>query len=116
MQLFKRRDALDALEDLLDKERRILLQGNYDSLARLMAEKERLLKNVTASRSLATLAGLKGKVDRNQAMLLAASKGIRAVTDSLAKREDKTDSLQTYDRTGRRKAAAQRLQNLERRV
>jgi len=116
MQLFKRRDALDALEDLLDRERRILLQGNYESLARMMAEKERLLKSVTASRSLGAMAALKRKVERNQAMLMAASKGIRAVTDSLSRHEKTDDSLQTYDRAGHRKAAAQGLQNMVRRV
>jgi len=116
MQLFRKRDSLDALEDLLDRERRVLLAGNYETLGRLLPEKERLLKIVVVSQPLASLARLKGKADRNQAMLLAAAKGIRYVTSSLAKLENRKSDLQTYDRTGSRKAASHDPNNLGRRV
>jgi len=116
MGMFSRRDTFDSLEDLLDKERAAILSGNFGTLSRLMAEKERLLRAVGAPGSARGLARIKQKADRNQAMLHAASRGVRAAADSLKKSAAGARPLKTYDRSGQRRDQAPARSNTERRA
>jgi len=116
MALFSLRDSVDALNDLLDRERSLILAGKFDVLGRLLKEKERLLTAVGEIGSANRLKPIKAKVERNQAMLLAASQGIRAVSDKLAKRVSNSETFQTYDRQGQRHGRTQSGNELERRA
>ncbi len=73
MGLFDRRDTLDALEDLLDRERGDILVGNFSGLKRILVEKERLIKAAINGGTLEKLAPLQQKSERNQAMLMVFS-------------------------------------------
>ncbi|MBV1866507.1 MAG: hypothetical protein KUG69_01170 [Marinosulfonomonas sp.] len=116
MALFKSRDALDGLEDLLDRERKCILKGEFDKLHRLVAEKERLL-NSAKHGSLAPdrLAKLSTMAKRNQQLLDAAGKGIRSVSELLKKMQNGAP-LSTYDRAGSRKTHSEHKVSVERRA
>ncbi len=116
MSLFSFRDSADALDDLLDRERSAILAGKFDILGRLLKEKERLVVAVGTPASAHRLGPLKIKVDRNQAMLLAASRGIKAVSDRLTSRALQSETFQTYDRSGQRHGQTSGPHSLERRA
>jgi len=116
MELFRSRDALDRLEDLLDRERQAVLNGDFDRLHRLVAEKEHLLE--TAKRGSVDpdrIASLGIKARRNQQLLDAAGDGIRAVSDLLNNLK-KGAGLSTYDSAGQRKEHAGTRATVERRA
>ncbi|MGR3291056.1 MAG: hypothetical protein ACU0C9_07650 [Paracoccaceae bacterium] len=116
MQLFKSRDAIDSLLDLLEKEHAALLGGKFDILQRLSSEKSRLIKILAAHASRNTLEHLRLKIDRNQDMLQAASRGIKAATRRLKQGRIDDTSLQTYDSSGQRLPHQTSQRNLERRA
>jgi len=100
MRLFKDRDIANSLEDLLDRERAAILGGRMDLLARMMAEKERLINIPMSGQTVSRMARLRRKADRNHAMLLAASRGVQAVAKRLRLAMARQNPLQTYDRSG----------------
>lgn len=116
MSLFSFRDSVDALDDLLNRERQAVLKGDFYILARMLKEKERLLALVGTTEPTHRLQHLRDKADRNQAMLLAASKGIRMVSERLTRRADTLNSFQTYDRSGQRHRQTTSSSKLERRA
>lgn len=116
MALFNFRDAVDSLDDLLDRERSAILDGNFDVLGRILKEKERLVAAVLRPETGHRLGPLKAKADRNQSMLLAAAKGIRTVSDRIANRGRDNPSFKTYDRAGHRHPQPKGGGNLERRA
>ncbi len=116
MGILKRRDQLDALEDVLDQERQAILAGRFDILARLMAEKARLVDNAQVSVRPDRLIRVRDKAKRNQALLQAASQGVRAVSNRLARQETRSKSLRTYDRNGRRLGGEPATSGLEKRA
>ena len=116
MQLFRRRDKYKILEDILIKERTAILNGNFGALSRLMTEKE-LLTNISESIGpCGNLERLKQLAARNQAMLLAASEGIRAVTNLLDQQNRSSADLQTYSESGERQIRDSCQNNMARRV
>ncbi len=116
MAMFRNRDTLGALEDLLDKERTDILAGNFSGLKRIILEKERLIRAAQSVGTGENLVQLKRKADRNQAMLMAAAQGVRAVQDRISQRLSATPSLQTYDRSGQVTVHGAGTTNLERRA
>ncbi len=116
MGLLKRQDHLDALEDVLDQERQAILAGRFDILARLMAEKSRLVDHAHASARPDLLIRVRDKATRNQALLQAASQGVRAVSNRLSRQETRAKPLQTYDRNGRRLGGEPAASGLEKRA
>ena len=95
-------DMMDALDDLLDQERRALIGGNLDKIARLLARKEDLIDGLNEIDGLSQveLGDLHGKVTRNQALLNSAMEGIRAVATRMANLRRVRKSLDTYDQAG----------------
>ena len=91
----------EALEDLLDRERAALLEGNIDALTRLADEKESLLQTL-ADYPPATLEILQAKAARNQELLNSALEGIRSVANRLKALREVRNALNTYDRQGQR--------------
>ncbi len=101
MSFFKPVDAGAALEDLLDRERGAILDGNFEALARLAPEKARIVKGVPELRSRPSqLKILREKAIRNRQLLDAAGKGIRAASRQLRASEGPPAGLQTYDARG----------------
>lgn len=100
----KAQDIIDALDDLLEREREALLGGDLDSIARLLEEKEALFDrlNALSQDTSPDLSALKGKVQRNQALLDNALKGIRAVAARMSAMRKIRRSLDTYDESGNR--------------
>ena len=116
MAIFRIRGVFDALEDLLDKERVAILGGDFDVLRRMMSEKERLISAAQRTTPTESAARLKQKAERNQNMLRAATQGIRAVTEHLAKAGQPSKRLQTYSRSGQSQAHPARTSSMERRA
>lgn len=117
MALFNIPSVVDALEDLLDRERQAILTGNLDSIARQLAEKTRLLENLpTATADLAHIARLKAKADRNQELLIAVARGIKSATQRLKELNKPAAVLRTYDEGGASREIVAPKSSLERRA
>lgn len=116
MQMFRIRGVFEALEDLIDKERRAILDGDFGQLRQMMAEKERLIIATKNAPPPDSVARLKRKAERNQNMLRAATQGIRSVVDHLARAGEAKQPLLTYSRSGHRQAHAARNNSMERRA
>ncbi len=95
---------IDALEDLLDAERKALLAGKLDDVSRLHGRKERLIGALSEHAPIegANFEGLSEKVKRNQILLNSALSGIRSVTQRLNAIRRVRQSLETYDAYGRK--------------
>ena len=100
---------LEALADLLERERNALISGDLDGLARLADEKERLIEDATDLNA-SGLQALREKASRNQELLNSALEGIRSVASRLDALREARDTLNTYDRSGQR----QRIDTLRR--
>ena len=103
MGLFKQTDAVDALTDILERERAAVLDGRFDVLERLMVEKERLVGAVAqAGSSTGSLARLKAALDRNGMLLAAMRAGVAAAHKRVKVLRDGPAPLATYDASGRK--------------
>jgi hypothetical protein len=103
--MFGAGDVADRFEDLLEKERRAILEGNLDFLERAVAEKERLARALGAAGvDVSRLRRLREKLQRNRLLLEAAGRGIRAAAQRLAGLHGPAPELSTYDSSGRRRA------------
>ncbi len=101
MALFSLTAAADALEDHLDHERKMILAGEIDGLLRVSAEKERLLAHLPGSGENAeTFARLRRKAERNQQLLLAAARGLKAAAQRVETLKTPATDLRTYGRDG----------------
>lgn len=96
---------IDELNDLLERERAALLDGEIDGVGRVLDTKERLLRELTqcASSDTEELEGLRAKLTRNQELIESAMKGIEAVSRRFATIRKVRKSLETYDRAGQRR-------------
>ena len=117
MTLFKSRNLIDAVEDLLERERRAVLSGNLDALTRLISEKRRLMELLArGTEQSARLDRLRGKARRNQALLDAAARGIKSVTEQISGLKDAKSPLRTYDASGSRREIRPHRSTLEKRA
>jgi len=109
-------DAARALLDLLDRERRMILDGDLNDLNRIAIEKERLSKGLSGLSDPRIMVDLRAASHRNAALLDAAAAGIR---DAIARvREIRTQAgrLSTYTQAGQRQAHVTASSKLERRA
>ena len=99
-------DTINALDDLLDSERRALLEGDLEEISRLMIRKEALIESLNDQEAIdrAELDDLNTKVQRNQELLNSALDGIRTVARRLAAMRRIRGSLDTYDAHGKKRA------------
>ena len=97
--------TIDALDDLLDAERRALLQGNLDDVSRLHARKGSLIDalNQHTFSDEDSMHDLHQKVGRNQVLLNSALEGVRSVARRLAAIRRVRRSLETYDSRGQKR-------------
>lgn len=102
MGLFDQVEASDALHDLLAREREAVLNGRFDVLERLMAEKERLVKAVSRNGATAdSLSRLQAASERNGRLLEAMHDGLMAAQKRIGAMKSHGEPLQTYDAAGR---------------
>ncbi|MDX5414290.1 MAG: hypothetical protein LPK02_14740 [Rhodobacterales bacterium] len=95
---------LSNLDELLDRERSALLEGDLDGISRSLREKERLIDMLNALPPSAELrlTSIRHKVQRNQVLLDGALEGIRSVAERLSALRRIRDTLETYDQTGQK--------------
>lgn len=103
---------LQNLDELLDRERAALLEGDLEGISRSLREKERLIDALNGLQLTpeVELSTIKRKVQRNQMLLDGALDGIRVVAERLSSLRSVRDTLETYDQTGQ-KTVFQRLRN-----
>ena len=96
---------IDELDELLDSEKKALVQGDMDQVGRLMSQKEYLVENLNAQEDLdrKNLTKLHQKVMRNQTLLDSALEGIRAVATRMSELRRVRSGLETYDEQGRKR-------------
>lgn len=117
MGLFDSQNTMDALEDLLEREKAFILKGNIDGVRRLSVEKERLLKRLgRTSLQREKLAGLRRKADRNNELLAASARGFRAVQDRLRALTQRAEGLSTYGRDGQKAQLGNRRTDFNKRA
>lgn len=95
-------DLVDALEELLDAERDLVLAGEILKLEHLAGQKESLLAHLAGARpDSASLTRIRQDLDRNARILTAAGQGIRHALERVRDLADPAP-LATYDGHGRR--------------
>ncbi len=103
MRLFDLVTADEALDDLLNRERRAIIDGRLDQLERLAKEKERFVGLLPNSNTgPATLEALRHKIERNSKLLQAAQQGLMNAQRLIGALQKPKPALQTYDRLGRK--------------
>ncbi len=95
-------DVIEALDELLEQERKALLKGDFDGLAALHDEKTALIDsfNELDQADAERVQDLQVKLGRNQELLNAALDGIRGVAKRLAEVRRVRTSLDTYTQNG----------------
>ena len=103
MGLFDKKNAVDAMEDLLDREREAILEGRFDLLGRLIEQKTRQV-NALNPKDLdeKSLMRLRDQGQRNARLLEAMREGIEAVQQRLANLQGAGAALEIYEADGRR--------------
>lgn len=117
MGLFDNGGVLQALEDLLDRERALILKGDIDGVRRLSHEKDRLMTRLaTLTFKRGRLQPLRQKADRNNELLAASARGFKAVQDRIAALGRHGETLKTYGSDRNRAALVQRRSDFNRRA
>lgn len=113
----RNRDALiDELEDLLDRERALLLAGQVQDLAQLADYKMRLLSKVSARSGLEGLQKLKAKAERNARLIDAAGRGIKSVSERIAALKAGPRPFSTYGANGDKSVVGGAASTIEKRA
>lgn len=99
--LFDTPSAVDALEDLLDHERRMILAGKLADVALNAHKKELLLTRLAVTDGSETLDRVRRKAQRNQALLEAAARGLKAARDRLEALVAVPPQTRTYGADGK---------------
>lgn len=96
-----RKGPFAALQALLIREHDALLTGALDQISDIAAEKEALLRRLPQEKaSPAQLERLSKDIARNQALLVAAQKGVKAAELALGRLEKAHGETVFYDRSG----------------
>jgi hypothetical protein len=90
---------------LLDRERRLVLDGKYEEIGALQADKARLMSCLEEGAESATLARLRSHAETNLALLAAAREGFASARARLRELERLARGAGAYDRTGGRVGA-----------
>lgn len=96
-------DPLIALRALLTEEREAILAAQFEVLERLSHNKEQLTKSLPPeSLDPAALSELREQIERNGLLLDAMREGVGSALESLRTLKEASETLKTYDETGRR--------------
>ncbi len=101
---------IKTLEDILDRERTALVEGDLDRLNTMVPEKEKLIGAINDLGVLdsSDLIRVQKKVERNQVLLNNAADGIRAVASRMAELRKVRQEFTTYGADGQRNGFAVR--------
>lgn len=101
-------DVIFLIDDLLDKERHALLNGDLEKATRLVHDKEALFARFAQQpgKILAEIERLRAKAARNQQLLSSALEGVRMVNDRIQVLRRTRETLETYDRSCRKTTIA----------
>lgn len=95
--------TITKLEALLQREKAAVLTGDFQAIASILSEKERLISGeVLAGLTSADLTRLKGMAARNERLLKGALSGIRSVQERVFALSDPGSFLTVYGPTGLR--------------
>ncbi len=108
--------ARSSLEDLLERERSLILAGRLSDLARLAPLKESLIETISALRDPKALGRLKAAARRNEALLAAAATGVRSALNRVREIRGQAGTLQTDGADGSRARVSTVRGSLERRA
>jgi len=108
--------VIDAFEDLLERERKLLLAGSLDGLARIAAHKEDLAARLKKVGRSPALERLKTKAERNARLLESAGAGIRSVLRRIEAVREGPEPLSTYSASGRKTDLGGARRTMERRA
>ena len=100
--MMRRISLFEELEELLDRERTILMAGQVDQLGRLAEQKTALMAKVQTGSDPDSLESLRRKALRNASLLEAASRGVKSVKDRIAQLRRGPESLFVYSPSGDR--------------
>ncbi len=93
----------DRVLELLDLERKVILNGPLSGLRELVERRETLVDELLAKDADAPeefLAALKAKAERNSRLILASLAGIKAADAEIARIREARDQLRTYTAAG----------------
>ena len=96
-----RSDASDALGDLFDLERDLILKGRIADLPRISQDKTSLMEDLRQHGS-GGLEDLIGRAQRNQLLLDAAAQGLRSAINRVHEIRRNAGKLETYSADGSR--------------
>ena len=101
-------DTITRLDRLLDAERSALVEGKIDTLPDFLEEKEVLVADLSTGKiqDEQKLARIGEKLRANHSLLEQAISGIRSVAKKLARLKPQQNVIDTYDRSGQRKAVS----------
>ncbi|WP_172297659.1 hypothetical protein [Pseudoruegeria sp. HB172150] len=103
MALFDFREGAETLDEILDRERAAILEGQFDVIERLTPAKERALDRLKRRPPDGVALGqLRGKVERNGRLLEAMRAGLASAQERLKALRERPSALRTYDAKGRR--------------
>ena len=95
------KDDITTLERLLEQERVALTDGDFDVLQRLGPDKERLLQLLPQLHGTpARMQAIANQIHRNQALLNAAMRGVKAAKMKILGRKDGDAGSIIYGRNG----------------
>jgi flagellar biosynthesis/type III secretory pathway chaperone len=100
----KPQKLIDELDQILDRERTALMEGDLGKLEGLLAKKEKVIGKLNSVSELEreSLAQVQTKLSRNQQLLDSAMDGIRSVAARMAELRRIRKGLDVYDQAGRR--------------
>lgn len=98
--LFDFHSAAQALEDLLDRERQLILDGKIAEVGRSANHKAHLLARLSGSQDVTLLGQIRRKAERNQALLAAAARGLMAARSRIGRIAAEPAPMRTYGADG----------------
>ncbi|MEM9973231.1 MAG: hypothetical protein AAF771_03555 [Pseudomonadota bacterium] len=90
----------EALIDLLERERGALLEGDFEVLARIAGEKERLLRALGEAKPTDVPESLRDLAARNGELLEAVQRGLKAGLQRIEALQGGGTPLRSYDGSG----------------
>jgi len=109
---------LAALHDVMEREAIMIRKADFSALTEATGRREHLLTRLAqaATPSQTALEALRLHGQRNQALMGAALKGVRAARRRIEMLRNVQTSLNTYDKLGKRRDIATSAASVERRV
>lgn len=92
--------AAQALEDLLDRERELILAGKIAELSRIQRHKERLLSRLATQKNGRLLTRIRQRAERNQTLLTASARGLKAARKRIESFTVTSTPMRTYSADG----------------